>query len=271
MIDAAIQNYYETRAEESRLTTGVCQLEAARTKLLIEKHAPASPAKVLDIGGAAGAYALWLAANGYTVHLLDAVGRLVEEARRRSAHARFPLASCRVGDARELPFEDESADIVLLLGPLYHLVAHADRARALSEAARVLRTDGVLFVAAISRWAAALDGVARDLFSIPDHWSMVESGLPDGQHRNPTGRRGGFTTAYFHRPEDLRRELNESGFEVLDVCAIEGPAGFLPDFDERWVDPRQRADMLRVAELLQSEPALLGATPHLLGVGRVAR
>ena len=45
-------------------------------------------------------------------------------------------------------------------------------------------------------------------------------------------------------------------------------AGFLPDFDRRWADPRQRRDMLHIAEQLELEPALLGATPHLLAVGR---
>ena len=269
-VDPEVLAYYERRDEETRHQSGPSQLEAVRTKILIQKHAPPAPTTVLDIGGAAGAYAFWLTEQGYTVHLLDPAERLIEEARRRNDSASFPLASCDVGDARTLPFETGSADVVLLLGPLYHLTTPADRAAALSEAARVLKPGGILFAAAISRWASLLDGAARNLFGSPDHWPLVERTIQSGQNRNPDGRVGGFTTAYFHTPNELCTEVNNSGFGLLGIYAIEGFAGFLPDFEQRWADPRQRDDLLRVAELLQSEPALLGATPHLLAVGQRA-
>jgi ubiquinone/menaquinone biosynthesis C-methylase UbiE len=51
--------------------------------------------------------------------------------------------------------------MVLLLGPLYHLVQAEARQAALAESARVLRPGGVLVAAGISRWASALDGLAR--------------------------------------------------------------------------------------------------------------
>jgi 2-polyprenyl-3-methyl-5-hydroxy-6-metoxy-1,4-benzoquinol methylase len=123
--------------------------------VLIQRFAPPAPAVVMDVGGAAGAYALWLAEAGYAVHLIDAAPRLVAEAGRRSATAKRPLASCRVGDARVLDASSETADVVLLLGPLYHLTEAGDRAAALREAARVLKPGGWLFAAAISRWASA--------------------------------------------------------------------------------------------------------------------
>ena len=101
-IDPAVTDYYERVPEESRLEQGAFQLEQLRTRELIERHAPPPPAEVLDVGGAAGAYALWLTECGYTVHLLDVVPRLVQEARRRSEAAARGLASCRVADARSL-------------------------------------------------------------------------------------------------------------------------------------------------------------------------
>src|SRR5918992_5119165 len=97
--DPAIRTYYDQAPEETRLEVGPFQLEELRTRELIERHAPPPPATVLDVGGAAGAYAGWLSEAGYTVHLLDPVPRLVAEAQRRSAAAGSPLASCRVGDA----------------------------------------------------------------------------------------------------------------------------------------------------------------------------
>jgi ubiquinone/menaquinone biosynthesis C-methylase UbiE len=223
---------------------------------------------VLDVGGAAGAYAFWLSERGYTVHLLDAVPRLVDEARRRSAAQPRPLASCRVADARSLPAGSESVSLVLLLGPLYHLVDPADRAAALLEAVRVLRPGGILMAAAISRWASALDGVARNLFSDERFMQIVERDMETGQHRNPTDRLDYFTTAYFHRPEELRAEMAEAGFEVRGLYGIEGPAWILPDVPAQLDEPRRRAALLHICRLLESEPSVIGCSAHLLGVGR---
>jgi hypothetical protein len=54
------------------------------------------------------------------------------------------------------------------------------------------------------------------------------------------------------------------------VFGIEGPARMLSDFDERWADPRRRADMIWMAEALEAEPSLLGLSPHLLAVAQKA-
>src|SRR5262245_32916281 len=269
--DPAIAELYRQTPQEDRLGQGHFLLEALRTRELIQRFAPPPPATVADIGGAAGAYALWMADFGYTVHLIDTAPRLVAEARRRSASGPRPLASCEVGDARATNLPDSTADVVLLLGPLYHLTTAEDRDRALREAARVLKPGGRLFAAAISRWASALDGLVRDLFKDPAFAAIVEQDARDGQHRNPTGRLDYFTTAYFHRPEDLRAEALAAGLDVDGVFGIEGPGWLLQDVAARLEDLRHRADLLRVARMVESEPSLLGVSAHLLLVGRKPR
>ena len=267
-LDPAIAAYYEQAPEEERLQQGPFVLEELRTREVIERHVRRPPATVLDVGGAAGAYALWLTDAGYTVHLVDPVPRLVAEAKRRSGSRPRPLASCRTGDARVLEFPDHSADIVLLLGPLYHLTEAPDRASALSEARRVLKPGGQLFAAAISRWASALDALCRDLLQDPRFAAIVERDLREGQHRNPTERIDYFTTAYFHHPDELRAEVVAAGFTLEGLFGLEGPGWLLSDLPERLADPPRLANLLQVARLLESEPAMLGVSAHLLAVAR---
>ena len=266
-MDPMVADYYARVPEEDRLTQGAALLEAARTRQLIEQLAPPPPGMVLDVGGAAGAYAFWLAGRGYEVHLIDASSRLVSEARRRDSGA-ASLASCDVGDARALAFPDRTANIVLLLGPLYHLTEAEDRARALAEALRVLKPGGWLFAAVISRWASALDGLARDLLQDPRFREIVRRDLEEGQHRNPTERPDYFTTAYFHRPDEIKAEVEAAGFTDTRIYGIEGPGWLFPDVADRMKDPRRRDELLQVAGLLESEPFLLGSSAHLLAVGQ---
>ena len=270
-LDPTIADYYDRAPEEARLGQGPFQLEEARTRELIQRFAPPPPGAVVDVGGAAGAYALWLAEAGYAVHLVDAVPRLIGEAQRRNEVAAHPLASCRVGDARALEIPGDTADVLLLLGPLYHLTDSRDRARALHEAARVLKPGGWLFAAGISRWASALDGLARDLFQDPRFAQIVEQDLRDGQHRNTTGRLDYFTTAYFHRPEELANEVRAAGLALSGVYGLEGPGWILPDVSERMADAARRGALLKVARALETEPAVLGSSAHLLAVAQRPR
>ena len=266
--DPAIKDYYDRAPEESRLQLDVFRLEELRSRELILRHAPEAPAVVLDVGGAAGVYAFWLAEQGYDVRLIDAVPRLVDVARQRNEHVAHPITSCRVADARALPEPNDSAAMVLMLGPLYHLVHAHDRQAALAEAARVLRPGGVVMAAGIARWASALDGLARELLNDREFSRIVDGDLRDGHHRNPTDRLDFFTTAYFHRPDELRSEVEGAGFEIEGLYGIEGPGWILPDLRDRWEDPARREIVLRVARALESEPSVLGCSAHLMIAGR---
>jgi ubiquinone/menaquinone biosynthesis C-methylase UbiE len=265
---ADVVAYYARFPEESRLSRGASRLEFERTREILARALPEPPARVVDVGGAAGAYSIWLAERGYEVHLIDASARLVEEARRRSASLRAPIASLEVADARALPRADASADAVLLLGPLYHLTGASDRALALREAHRVLTVPGVLVAAGISRYASALDGLARKLSLDPRFVAIRDRDLRDGQHRNPTGNEDYFTTAYFHRPEELEAEVAAAGFDEAATMGVEGPGWMVPDFDARWEREAERKDLMDVARALESEPSIRGASAHLLCVAR---
>jgi SAM-dependent methyltransferase len=268
-LDPEIAGHYAAVPEERRL--GTWNLERIRTWELLGRYLPSPPAVVLDVGGAAGVYALPLAAQGYEVHLVDPLALHVGQALRASAgQPAAPLASATVGDARRLDRPDGGADAVLLLGPLYHLTDRGDRLGALAEARRVLRPGGILVAAAISRFASTLDGLLRGYLDEPAFEAIVEGDVRDGQHRNPTGRPEWFTTAYFHLPEELGREVTEAGLRPLAVLAVEGPAWMLPDIEQRLADPARRERVLAAIRRVETEPSLLGASSHLLAVATAA-
>jgi ubiquinone/menaquinone biosynthesis C-methylase UbiE len=262
-----IADHYGAGVEEPRLTLGSGQLEFARTCELIARYFPPAPATVLDVGGGPGAYACWLARRGYAVHLVDAmplhVGQALAASRRQPE---FPLAGATVSDARRLDRADESVDAVLLMGPLYHLTGRSDRVAAWREARRVLKPGGVVLAAAISRFASTLDGMRCGAFDDPAFAAIAEQDLRDGQHRNTTENPLYFTTAYFHRPEELQDEAREAGVHHEATLGVEGPGWLLQDFDAWWVNSGRRERLLTIARALEAEPTLAGVSAHLIAV-----
>ena len=261
-----IEAFYSQSDESQRLTNQWGELERLRTESLLGLHLPPPPAVLFDIGGAAGVYAVPLAKQGYHVHLIDPVELHLQQASAYAAQSGVSLASVTKGDARELDVPAGSADAVLLLGPLYHLPERPDRLQALREAHRILSPGGVLLAAAISRFASLIDGLGQGWFRDAEFRKIVAADLACGRHSNPTGQLAWFTTAYFHRPEELAAEVREAGFADIAICAIEGPVWSAAFFGEAWNDPEQRRDLLHFLNLIEREHSVLGASGHLMAI-----
>ncbi len=268
LIPREIEEHYLRSKESERLSSTRGELERLRTQAILARNLPPAPATIFDVGGAAGIHAFPLASQGYRVHLLDPVELHLEQARSYAAASGVTLASIAQGDARRLDIPSGSADAVLLLGPLYHLVEHSDRLRALREARRILQPKGVLFAAAISRFASLIDGLSSGFFQDAEFRKIVAADLASGQHRNPMNHPAYFTTAYFHRPEDLATEIRDAGFADVQVLAVEGPAWSAAFFREAWDDAAQRQSLMEFLSLIEHEPSVLGASAHLIAVTR---
>ena len=264
--DVLTMFYRDAARERDRLfTRRDGRLEHLRTLELLERHLPSTPARVLDVGGGPGTYAAWLAERGYATHLIEPAPVLLEAAAAYSATLPIPFTTA-LGDARQLDEPDASCDAVLLLGPLYHLLDQADRAQVLDEAFRVLRPGGVVIAAALSRCCFATydAAVARDLSSAIDE---RRTALETGVHRPPLS----FTETYTHRASELADELDRAGITDASIFGIEGPLWPTFSTDERGPvddeDPALQAALL-VARLVESERDVIGASGHLLAVGR---
>ncbi|MXY47764.1 MAG: methyltransferase domain-containing protein [Gemmatimonadetes bacterium] len=266
-MDRNVIRYYEEIEHESdRLEKGTARLEGERTREILRENLPAPPARILDAGGGPGAYAFWLAEQSYEVHLLDFVPRHIEQAKERNKDG--ILKSVAVGDARNLDFETDSMDAVLLMGPLYHLPARSDRIGALEESLRVLKQGGVLICAAISRFASFMDGIKQGYLFNPEFAKVVLKDLNEGRHENPEMDPRYFTTACFHRTEDLEEEITDAGFDLERTIGLEGPAWLLGNFDELWADEAKRKDLLTFLKLVETESSLIGVSAHILSVAK---
>jgi hypothetical protein len=254
-MDADIFEYYERGGEDTRLDGS---LELLRTKVLLQRYLPTG-AEILDVGGASGVHATWLASEGHRVKLVDPVPRHVETAQATGIDA-------VLGDARALDEPDASRDAVLLLGPLYHLVDRAERVRALAEAGRVSRD--LVIAGAISRWSSMYEGMLRGLVDVPGFLDMLRDDLATGMRRATQNVPYGFTTCYFHRPAELAAEVADAGLTLVDLLPVEGMAYWIPDITDRLADPDKRAAVLELLATTEREPETIGATAHLLAVAR---
>ena len=139
----SIIDFYNNYDEEGRLMRRSRMPEYLNTMKYIEKYILPN-AKIIEIGAGTGRYSLTLAEKGYDVTAVELVPHNIEIMKKKvKSHHNIKICE---GNACDLSaFESETYDIVLLLGPMYHLFNEEDKHKALSEAIRVTKTGGVIY------------------------------------------------------------------------------------------------------------------------------
>jgi ubiquinone/menaquinone biosynthesis C-methylase UbiE len=259
--------YNSTQMETDRLGQHVFQLEKIRSQEIIQRYLKSSM-NIADIGGATGAYSFWLHDMGHNVHLLDAAEFHIEAATKISITENKPLASISLGDARKLPFDDEKFDLVLLFGPLYHLQQKDDRIKTIAEAKRVLKNDGIILAATITRYASLFDGFWQGFIDDPAFENILKQDLEDGNHFNPVNHPMYFTDAHFHTQEEIKEEFTSAGFAEFNSIAIEGFGWLVPDFIKKWNDEDSKSKMLQYVKQTENDQIMTGISAHVMTIAR---
>jgi S-adenosylmethionine-dependent methyltransferase len=261
-----VEHYYD---EESHVEWR--RLEQHRTEFAVTirtliDYLPPAPQAILDDGGGPGRYALALSSLGYQVTLLDLSQSNLNFAQQKAQESKLSIHQYMHGNALNLSsFCPKSFDVVLLLGPLYHLLTEPERQQAVREAWHVLRPGGLIFAAFITRYAAFRDLAKNSPATLLAKRAEWEEILRAGVYR--AGQGVGFTDAYFAYPSEIGPLMEKVGFETLNLIGCEGIIAANEEQINRltggawqaWVDLNYQ---------LSKEPSLHGASDHLLYVGR---
>lgn len=248
-----VQELYRRFDENSRLNRSqAARVEFLTTVQYIERYLTPG-AKILDVGAGAGEYSLYFARQGYTVSALE-----LSDANLAAFRAKLTdrdTIDLVQGNALDLSrYGNNSFDVVLLFGPLYHLHSHADKLRCIQEAKRVCKPNGKLFFAFISN-----DMVILTMFhEEPDYFV-------NGAYNKENFRCDDFPFV-FHTVDACRELLREGGVKVLHEVAADGVSELLQDKINA-MDEESYAQYLRYHLYTCEKPEHLGASNHLLFVG----
>lgn len=267
-----IYDFYNGGAEIGRLERGLGKVEFYRSKEIISKYLPKNgDLKIYDIGGGIGVYSAWLAKRGFDVHLLELAENAVNYAKENM------MTDCKfiaeTADARHIERPDASADVVLLMGPLYHLQSIDDRAAALREAYRVLKDGGLLIAAGISKyssttWALSVYGEDNNYIDDPIFFDMLRGELTTGNHNRPADYPYLIAESYFATPNSFADEMKSAGFDVINFHAVEGCIWFTPHLDEKWENDSSRERLLEIVRLTDQDDEIIGMSPHFIVAAR---
>lgn len=263
-----INQYYASEIEKDRLELEFFMLEGIRTKEIISTYLSKDSMNIIDIGGGAGYYSFWLQEKGHRVTLVDLSPKNIELAQVEALATGILLAEMRTGDATSLDFKDEEFDMALLCGPLYHLTNKEERLKALSEAKRVLKPNGILLAAVISRYASLFDGFKRDLVEDDDFEKILIHDLQTGIHLNPTQNPEYFTTAYFHTPSEIKSEISESDLKLDKLIAIESFGWFVDDLKAKSGDSTYMNKLQKIINMVETNEDILAMSPHIMAIAR---
>lgn len=223
--------------------------------------------KILDVGGGPGRYAIYLAKKNNKVTLLDLSVKNIELARRNAKIEGVELEDYIHCNALNLSKKiSDTFDVVLCMGPLYHLTEEKERKKVMNECIKRLKPGGILFASFISAYAPIIDFIKNYPQNILGFKENLLNYLEDGRNivssENP-----GFTTAYFINPSDINKFMTNFALQELVIAGVEG----IPSQSEEKINSLSEeaySEWLDIIYKSSTNPMTWATCEHFLYIGR---
>lgn len=254
-----IEHWYDHEYDEwERLKRH--KIEFDITKRYLDEFIVGEHLQIFDIGGGPGRYSIYLAEKGHKVTLLDLSNHNIEVAKRKSFERGIPLEDYIHGNALELDQFEQKYDVVLLMGPLYHLIKECDRKKAVEGALRLLKPNGLIIASFISNYAPIQDTLSH-LTSI-ESVKEVLGYLKNGENNDKEG----FTTAFFIDYQEARTFMNSFGLKEKVFAGIENVLGS-KEKEILQLAHNEYEKWLEIGYQLGKDKNLIGTSQHFLYIG----
>lgn len=251
-----IEKHYNKHPEDLRLQRRHGMVEFETTMHHLHRFLK-SGQQILDIGAGTGRYTSALMTEGFQVKAVELVKRNIEVFLKRE-----PEADVVQGDARNMSFiPTATADVTLLLGPLYHLIGDEEKLKALNEAKRITKPNGLIFVAYLMNEYSILsycfdeerigDFLARGVVDKDFHIQANEDELYD-----------------YVRIEDINRLNEKAGLQRVTIFSPDGAADYMRTRLNQ-MSEETFAHFIEYQKCISERPDLIGAGSHVVDVVRV--
>lgn len=246
--------YYNKFNEDKRLNTKHGQVEfMTALKYINDYIKDIENPKIIDIGAGTGKYSIYFADKGYDVTAIELVKHNLRYIEKNSKIKAYQ------GNALDLSkFKDNSFDITILFGPMYHLISNEDKVKALLEAKRITKENGYIFISyCMNEYAVITYGFKEN--NIND---CIKNNLIDkNYHITPKN-----TDLYsMVRLEDINEINDITNLKRVKVVAQDGPSEYIKDTINK-MDEETFNNYFNYHLSICERPELLGASRHLLDI-----
>jgi ubiquinone/menaquinone biosynthesis C-methylase UbiE len=255
MNEEKLVTYYNKFNEDKRLTHrhGIVEFNTTMHYLKTYLNKYKSP-KILDVGAGTGAYTIPLSLMGYDVKALELVKHNLMYIKKKNSNI-----DVYQGNAINLSkFEDNTFDIVLLFGPMYHLISFDDKLKALNEAKRVLKKDGLIFIS----YYMNEYGIIKHGFMEDKIMEEIDRNVIDNNYKINSKEDDLYS---FVRIEDIKKLSKLANLKRIKILAQDGPSDYIRSYINKMDDKTFETYMDYHMKTCERKE-LLGASSHILDI-----
>lgn len=250
-----IENYYGKFCEDKRLLSRHGQVEYRTSMTYIHKYLKEND-RILDIGAGTGRYSVALSEEGYQVDAIELVKYNLGVLKAKKSKVK-----AYQGSALDLSrYADNTFDVTLLFGPMYHLFDHNDKLKALSEAKRVTKQNGIILVAYVMNEYSVLIHGFRDGHIL----DAIKQGKIDDNFQTQTNIDDLYSYVRLEQIDQLNKELN---LERIQIIAADGPADYMRPILNK-MDEETFETFIQYHLSTCERQDLIGASSHTLDILR---